>query len=234
MDYNDRFDLNSPYQGKESSTEKDGRKGTLWIVTCVLWVILVIVVVFTTVNSRRFQFYGTSLAYVSHEPRSSVTMVDDNGDYLTVTNNDGLITMGTFTVEYLGETYKYTIDTGVRSPASSWQPFDSFQLEEEPEEPPAYHTLTDSFFMRQAMRAMERGPASFGAAVGCVILGFLFLLLSVASWLYPREFWEFEQAFEWRVKNAEPTELGIMSHQIGGVVGVIAVFITAIVVLTLL
>jgi len=214
----------------------------LWIATAVLWAILIAIVVLITTSSRRFEFEGNNLRIVSYEPRSNITMVDNNGNYLNVTaTNIQFDATGTFTVEYLGRSFYHTISRQSHSGIPSTRviiPSEVGSLQDflqpvETEPPPTERRLAEISFIQQIAGTVLSGPVSFGLAWACVIIGFFFLLLSVASFLYPRAFWEFEQAFNLRAKNAEPTEWGIIAHQLGGGIGIATTFVFAMIVLTI-
>lgn len=234
MDYNNRqfkeFELGSNFYRAESFAQKlekrHDRKRILWIATLVFWVLFIFVAILITTNSRRFEFYGNRLRVVSYEPRNSITMIDSQGNYLNVlATNLRFGSAGTFTVEYLGETFSYIIQpqtsTRIHWPGAS-----------EPNEPISQRRIAEIIFIRQVSEVILNGFIPFGVAVFCIVVGFFMLLLSVTSFLYPYEFWEFEQKFNWSVQGGEPTEFGITAHQIGGVVGVLATFILVIRILT--
>lgn len=66
--------------------------------------------------------------------------------------------------------------------------------------------------------------APVGLGIICVIGGFFLLLLSVANFLYPYEFWEFAHSRNPHVLGGRPTNFAISSHLFSGVFGVIVTF----------
>lgn len=222
MNYNDRFGANS-YR-KESFFEKlhnkHGKKVVLWIAVAALWALVILVVISLYTSSRRFEFDGNNLRVVTYAPRDAIKMVDGNGNYLIATASGAI--GETITVEYLGETFSY--NTMPRRTIGN--------MRTEPEARPTQRRLAEISFIQQVRETVRHGLVSSGTAVACVVISLPVLILSVAAFLYPDKFWEFEQAFNFRVQNAEPTEWGIMVHQIGGVGGVIMTFIFIVMILT--
>lgn len=70
----------------------------------------------------------------------------------------------------------------------------------------------------------ELGPIPVGLAVMCIIGAFPLLLLSVATFLYPYEFWRFSHSFNLHVRGGEPTDFAIALHYVSGVFGVLMTF----------
>ena len=200
------------------------RKFKLWVTVAVLLALLTTIVVSTAISSRRFTFDGTRLRIVSYEPGSSVTMRDRGGNYMHIT----AASRYSHTVEYLGETFEYTRLSATQEflrdlPGLTW-------AEPAPTPNPTERRLAEISFVERVSRTVSNGPVSLGTAVASVVISFFFFLLGTAAFIYPREFWEIEQAFNFRIQNAEPTEWGILVHQIGGVFTIFVTFIVATVV----
>ncbi|MCL2855324.1 MAG: Hid1 family protein [Defluviitaleaceae bacterium] len=74
-------------------------------------------------------------------------------------------------------------------------------------------------------------PAPFGLMVMCIIVAFPLLLLSVAGFIYPREFWDFTHSFNIHVRGGSYTDFAIFAHYVSGVTGVIGTFALAVLLL---
>lgn len=217
MDYHTRhmteYGHGSNFHANESLAEKLQRKDRrrmLWVATFIFWTLLTVILVAMAIGSQRFEFDGNRLRIVSYE-RGHVTMRDRAGSYLYVTaTTNRFNTIEALAVEYLGETFSHPIGThSMTSPADNTR------------------HAAEVLFIQQVSYAVQHGPIHLGVVILCSIAGFFLLLLSIASFLYPYEFVAFGQAFNWRMRGGEPTEFGIFGQQLSGVVGVIAIFIFA-------
>jgi len=243
MNNSDRFGLkNQQEERKENIVEnlhkKHGKKFVLFAVTLALWLLIIIITISITNSSRNFEFDGNSLRITSYVPRYRITAVDNNGNNFNLTatgvRRASIGAEGTFTVEYLGETFEHRIS--LRTIHQDLLPTVNLpnisQTSAEPEVPPTARRLAEIAFIEHISGTVYRGPVSISTAVLCIVISFFVLLLSISACVYPHVFWEFEQAFNFRVQNAEPTEWGILVHQLGGGVFVVLTFIIVIVALT--
>ena len=63
-----------------------------------------------------------------------------------------------------------------------------------------------------------------GVIVFSVIFAFPLLLLGVANFVYPWEFWWRAHSFNWHIKGGGPTNFGIATHMYSGIFSVICIF----------
>jgi uncharacterized membrane protein YvbJ len=203
----------------DESREKIKRKRTLWIVTLVLWAILLIIITYMTVDSRRFEFDGISFSFVSYEPRTSITLVDNSNNYLIVTSDQ----RGTFTAEYLGETFTYSRITGNMPSTNRTRQIS------EPEHP---RRGAEVAFILEVIRTIDRGPITNWFALFWAVICFLMILISVASYLYPYKFSEISLAINPHVRDGKPTEFAILSARFGGVLIIVVTFVITFMILS--
>jgi len=165
---------------------------------------------------------------VSYDLGRSINLTDRDGNHMTVIgSNVRSDASGTFTVTYLGETFRHTIYSQITRPSN----FHVGGTPRELEPPLTGRRNAEISFIEGIRGTVLKGPIYYGSAWISMAISLPFLLLGVASIIFSEKFWTFRQKFQWHIKGGEPTEYGIFMVRLGGFVLIVATFIFSIVII---